>query len=251
MTTPRHPGSTNGQVHFRPLVAISPSPVANEPRTTTAELLLAALVHELGNPLTAVTASIELALRRLDAGAVDLAALRLALTDAELAGRHAREVLATMRTLTGPTDESHAVPLTSLIEEAATLVRAETDGAIAIDPDLPAIVVRTGRSEARQILVNLLRNAIQASRRGAGTVAVTAVAAPSAVVVEIRDDGPGIDDALAARLFSAFSRGAGGGAGLGLHVSRQLAARIGASLSLANRTDARGAVATLVLRTAC
>jgi signal transduction histidine kinase len=66
------------------------------------------------------------------------------------------------------------------------------------------------------------------------------------VVLEIRDEGPGLS-ADGDRLFEAFFTTKSGGTGLGLAIARSAAEAAGGSLSLASRADRRGAIARLEL----
>jgi C4-dicarboxylate-specific signal transduction histidine kinase len=117
---------------------------------------------------------------------------------------------------------------------------------------LPDVEAVTGRSAARQILVNLVRNAVAAVRLAgvAAPVELGARVEGGAIVVSIRDRGAGIEPGLAPRLFAPFASGRADGIGLGLFVSRALAERIGAGVELRNRDDGPGAIALLTLRAA-
>jgi signal transduction histidine kinase len=107
-----------------------------------------------------------------------------------------------------------------------------------------------------RILVNLMRNARQAieadpgrpaERRGKGAVTVSAFGQDGVCVVRIADDGPGIPPRLAERLFEPFvSSKSSDGSGLGLTISRELAALHGGELRLVPG-DGSGAVFELRL----
>lgn len=114
---------------------------------------------------------------------------------------------------------------------------------VEIDPGLETIRIDVDR--ARQLLGNLLDNAIRYTEQGA----VTLRAAPHPtragfVRLAVADTGPGIPPAVAARLGAEFyqidltRRGPGGGAGLGLAISYRLAALLGGALSLDSREEA-------------
>ncbi|MEQ7155046.1 sensor histidine kinase [Brevundimonas aurifodinae] len=103
--------------------------------------------------------------------------------------------------------------------------------------------VQADGDQLHRILVNLMRNARQAieadatrkpSRRGAmGTVTVSAEQEEGWVVIRLADDGPGIPPRLSERLFEPFVSGSGSdGTGLGLTISRELAANHGGDLRL-------------------
>jgi len=97
----------------------------------------------------------------------------------------------------------------------------------------------------RQILQNLLQNALRFTPEG-GKVSLYAYRKGEELYVKIRDEGPGIDENE--DLFAPFKRTEGSpGAGLGLFLVRSAADALGAKVTLRNRADGRGAVATLIL----
>ncbi len=114
-------------------------------------------------------------------------------------------------------------------------------------------VARADSRAVAQILINLLGNAIKFGAHGRVEVSVASagVAGGSRVVrVSVRDEGPGIDEATRAHLFTAFGRGAGAGAfestGLGLFLSRRLATAMGGTLDCEPATGS-GTTFTLTL----
>lgn len=83
------------------------------------------------------------------------------------------------------------------------------------------------------IAVNLIQNAAAATGpSGHIAVDVAAGAAPGALTLTVRDDGPGIPEAVRRRLFEPGATGRTGGTGLGLALSRLLARQIDATLAL-------------------
>jgi signal transduction histidine kinase len=86
----------------------------------------------------------------------------------------------------------------------------------------PGLVAVADQARLRQVVVNLVDNAIRHSPAG-GRVSVHASAAePSALRLEVRDEGPGSPAAERERVFQRFTRGAtsAGGTGLGLAIAR-------------------------------
>ncbi len=111
-----------------------------------------------------------------------------------------------------------------------------------VSPDLEACI---DTDHLEQALINLGKNAVEATGHSAGKVAMAARARGSDLLITVTDDGPGV--ANPDNLFVPFFTTKPGGSGVGLVLSRQIVEAHGGSLQLANRTDARGAVATLVL----
>jgi signal transduction histidine kinase len=85
-------------------------------------------------------------------------------------------------------------------------------------------------AQVEQILLNLIKNAIEALGPG-GRVTVATGTAAGRAYIEVVDDGPGLDPDARANLFRAFTTTKGaGGSGLGLAVSRRLARGLGGDL---------------------
>jgi signal transduction histidine kinase len=99
---------------------------------------------------------------------------------------------------------------------------------IALAPSLPRL--RGDRPKLVQVLMNLVRNAMQATGDG-GAVHVDAAPARGGVTISVVDDGPGVAPAIAARLFEPFASTKGDvGVGMGLYMARIVAASHGGTL---------------------
>ncbi|WP_159993327.1 ATP-binding protein [Roseomonas sp. 18066] len=91
--------------------------------------------------------------------------------------------------------------------------------------------VRAERVRLEQVLVNLVQNAIEAlGDRDDGRIAITASAGAGRVRVAVQDNGPGLDATVRAALFMPFTTTKSAGLGLGLVISRQIAADLGGTL---------------------
>jgi signal transduction histidine kinase len=107
-------------------------------------------------------------------------------------------------------------------------------------------VIQGDASQLRQVLVNLLENAVQAVEE-AGTVELTASASPEAVQLAIEDSGPGISDAIRGRLFEPLMTTKARGIGLGLPLVKRIVERHGGAITYAPR-GVPGAGARFVVR---
>ncbi len=99
-------------------------------------------------------------------------------------------------------------------------------------PDAPVVIV-TDPYELRQVLINVLTNAIQAIRRD-GTITVSIKASESEALLEIVDTGEGIPEENRRHLFEPFftTKPPDQGTGLGLYVSRRIMERLGGNISI-------------------
>jgi signal transduction histidine kinase len=125
--------------------------------------------------------------------------------------------------------EIAALAVAPLLAECAEMLRPQADAAgvslrVETAADLPQ--VRADATRLRQVLLNLLTNAVKYNRRG-GAVTVRATAAPGEVSLQVSDTGVGIAAAELADLFEPFNRGAHRrsaieGTGIGLAVTKGL-----------------------------
>ena len=132
--------------------------------------------------------------------------------------------------------------------EAAELAQQEVSVVASVRGRLPAI--RGDRARLRQVLGNLIENAVKYSPEG-GEVRVSAAAGNGAVQIDVRDSGPGIPRDQQARIFEKFGRvdvpgAAKPGTGLGLFIARSIAEAHGGSLDVVSGLEP-GAIFTLTL----
>jgi len=132
--------------------------------------------------------------------------------------------------------------------EAAVLAQQDVPVVASVRGALPEI--RGDRARLRQVLANLIENAVKYSPEG-GEVRVSASAANGAVRIAVRDAGPGIPRDQQGRIFEKFGRvdvpGASKpGTGLGLFIARSIAEAHGGSLDVSSGPEP-GSIFTLTL----
>lgn len=202
------------------------------------------LAHELNQPLAAISNYTQGCVRLLrdmdDAIAVRMKeALEETAKQSLRAGgiiRHLREFVTR-----GETEKAQE-DIRKLIEEACALalVGSRERGVRSIfdfSPDAGAVMV--DRVQIQQVLINLMRNAMEAMRNSERRELLVRAAPDShgAVTVEVSDTGPGISDEIAARLFQPFVTSKPGGMGIGLSISKRIVEAHGGELSASRNAN--------------
>lgn len=109
----------------------------------------------------------------------------------------------------------------------------------------PSLTIDADGDQLEQLLINLVRNAAEASRETGGSVMVGWQSAAPWLELWVCDEGLGLSDT--ANLFVPFFTTKPDGSGIGLVLARQIAEAHGGTLTLENRRDARGCIARLRL----
>jgi nitrogen fixation/metabolism regulation signal transduction histidine kinase len=109
----------------------------------------------------------------------------------------------------------------------------------------PPTTLRADGDQLDQLLINLVRNAVDASLESKGSVRIRWTRQNGNLSLMVEDEGPGL--ASASNLFVPFFTTKPGGSGIGLVLSRQIAEGHGGALMLDNRTDGTGCIARLRL----
>ena len=182
--------------------------------------LTAGVAHEINNPIAVIQGNLEIMQAELGEHGERVAEeMDLIVEQVERIRAIVGKLLASTRRPCEPAAED--VPVAGAVEHAITLVAHEAGArGVRISRDRVAgVAVRIDAGELEQVLVNLLRNAIQASPPEA-TVEVGAREEEGAVAVSVGDEGPGVRPEDATRIFDPFFSTKGSmGTGLGLTVS--------------------------------
>jgi two-component system, LuxR family, sensor kinase FixL len=223
--------------------------LARHARLTTVGAFGAAVVHEISQPLAAAAAFAHSSKRLLLENPIDAKLLRETVENVEQETRRAGAIVERIRHFLDRGELSwDSVDLGELLRRLG--------GALADDAQASGVTIRVSapmstlvdadRIQMEQVLVNLMRNAIEAAQVGGGNVQTTLSRSPGAVRVEVEDNGPGVAADIVERLFEPFETTKRRGVGLGLSLSREIVKAHGGRLWL-ERTGAGGSKFVLEL----
>lgn len=208
--------------------------------------MAAMVAHEVRNPLGILRASIELLRARAGARLDEREQSRIhdMLAEVDRLGRLTQEFLSLAAE---PRLDRSECDLAAIAAETADAVREAAPHA-RIELSIPdGITLSADRDKLKQVFLNLLLNAAQATERPL-TIRVEAQRARATVAVHVSDDGPGIPQDVREKLFQPFVTTRAGGSGLGLTVARRIVEAHGGTLALTPwQPDAPGATFTLHL----
>ncbi|MEI9984079.1 MAG: ATP-binding protein, partial [Aliidongia sp.] len=206
--------------------------------------LAGSIVHEVNQPLTGVIASAEACLRWLARDPAELGEARKSALRAIEQGRRASNVVTGLRSLVRDAQLQFAeVQINDAVEEVLMLSKRELErAAVALKTDFDSSIpdVEADRVQLQQVILNLVRNAIDAMAGVDDRVRVLTASSKAAdghASVTIADTGVGIDPASRERLFDALYTTKGEGLGLGLSICRKIIGAHGGRLWAENNAS--------------
>ena len=206
-------------------------------RLTAMGEMAQALAHELNQPLSAIANYLRGARRLLDKGdPADLPRLAEALDRAGDQALRAGDVIHRLRDFIGRGETERRIEsISKLIEEASALALVgvkELGVRVTMQFDPKADLVLADRVQIQQVVVNLLRNAIDAMRgaRPAELKVRVALEPPGFTVISVSDTGSGIGEEVRGRLFEPFMTTKKEGMGVGLSICRTIVEAHGGSI---------------------
>ena len=208
---------------------------ANE-RLAAIGQLAATIGHELRNPLAVIDTSLHLLERRLGD---DPKAHRHANKIGTQVGVCGEIITALLMLARDRPPERHPAPVGPIVASALEgLARYGVKIGVELPDDLPAAFVDAG--QIRQVVANLVSNAIhavQAGPRPEGHVELVGMKQDDTLVLEVRDDGPGITPEVRARLFEPLFTTRAKGVGLGLALVRRVIEKHGGTVEAVPRSQ--------------
>ncbi|MGE5856787.1 MAG: HDOD domain-containing protein [Syntrophaceae bacterium] len=231
-------------------------------RLAASSALARKVAHEVNNPLSIIKNYLKILGMKL--GADNTAQDELRIVNEEI-----DRVALIIRQLTDLTSEKdrvrQAVDVNGLLRDLSTIIEKSFSTAsrirfhLDLDPSLPGLV--TDRNGLKQVLINLLKNAIEAMKQGGNLYVRTKChvtrdleemavkregKAEQYVEISVRDDGPGIPEAVRQRLFEPYVTTKGEGhSGLGLSVVHSIVKDLGGTIQC---ESAEGKGTTFVIR---
>jgi len=197
--------------------------------------LLAEIVHEIRNPLVSIKTFLHL-LGEEETGSggefreLAIDELRRIERLLEVVMQHARTPSPQSADAIGEIEPAlRSVVQLATLRAAARSVTVE----LVLDEDVPPACMSP--DALRQVFLNLVLNAIEVSETGA-SVRLLAAPCESGVSIAVDDEGPGVPEALRARLFEPFFSTKSRAGGLGLAITRRLVEEVGGTIEIQDRT---------------
>ena len=220
--------------------------------------LIAGVAHDLNNPLASVVGFSDLLGEAADVPPRLAEPLAIIRQEAERASAIVRNLLSFARRQEGERQLQSIRPILESTHQLLKnqLLAARIELTLTFEPGLPEVEVHA--NQIKQVFVNIINNAAQAisstrARERGGRIEIATKCEPDGLSVNISDNGPGIPEAVAQRVFEPFfsTKSEGEGTGLGLSISLGIVKEHGGNISVnpGGAGSGRGATFTVELPT--
>jgi two-component system sensor histidine kinase AtoS len=214
------------------------------------------VAHEIRNPLTGIAAGVQYLSRSIDTTGAQGEHVSFLMGEIKRLDRIVQDLF----DITHPRQlQMRAAPLEDTVKRALQILQAfiaERGVEMTLEVEPRAPVVPHDHDQIEQVLINLVKNAVEASP-GTGRIRVRVSAAlpelrgartvvPGAACVQVEDQGPGIEPEPLRHMFEPFYTTKPGGTGLGLYISHDIVKRHGGALTVQSEPG-RGATFTVRL----
>lgn len=194
-------------------------------RVTAMGQMSSAIAHELNQPLGAILAYAGALQRLTRDGGASREALQQAIDHVARDAARAGQIIRRLRSFVEKRESNRSLEnVEALLAETLALGAFGQGAAIHLHmaPDTPELFI--DKVQIQQVLVNLIRNAVEATQGAAEPVIRVAARADGAdhVCVTVEDNGPGLSPEIMDRLFEPFATTKEGGMGMGLNICRTI-----------------------------
>jgi len=217
-------------------------------RMASVGTLAAGVAHEINNPLTTVTANLEMVardVRRLAtrlAASADFGDIDAALQDAREGADRVRLIVRDLRTFSRAEDDHRgSIDIHGVLDSMLRMAQNETRHRAQVIRDYGKIPLAVGNeSRLGQVFLNLIVNAAQAIPEGhadSNRIYIrTRTTAAGSVLIEVTDTGQGMPSDVVKRLFTPFftTKAVGMGTGLGLAISHRIVTGFGGEITVSS-----------------
>lgn len=195
--------------------------------------LATGLAHEIRNPLSSISGSVEMVREGNALSPEDGRLLGIVISEVE----RLNSLVTTMLQVGRPSElETETVDLRNIASDVAAVARGEATSSNELriqedSPDRP-LIVTVDPNRMRQVIWNLVKNAVQASPHRGTVLIRTGLDPEGRAYLEIADQGPGIGPTQRERLFDMFYSGRSHGVGLGLALVKQIVDQHGGEIEI-------------------
>jgi PAS domain S-box-containing protein len=199
-------------------------------RQADSAMVTAAIAHEINQPLAGIVTAGSAGLRWLDRETPNIDKAKNALSSIVQAGQRAAEIIESLRAASKQENRARVqLSVNALIREVLSLVETELQGhhvavRISLDKTIPEVLA--DRVQLRQVMLNLIKNAIEAMTSIETNSRVlhlkTECDRSQNIVISVEDSGPGIEPENIKRIFDRFFTTKPHGMGMGLAICRSI-----------------------------
>ena len=220
--------------------------------------MAAGIAHELNQPLTAIGTYANAGKRRIDSDDLDRDKLKELFEKISASSLRAGDVISRLRMMLKPHDrQAEYIGINELIEDTIELVKTDTKAinfqfTINLEKKLPKVVA--DNIQIQQVLLNLIRNAIDATESGPKNEKIIEISSKllsneNRIQISIKDTGSGIDANSVEHIFNPFFTTKEAGMGIGLSICKTIIHEHGGNIWFENNAG-KGATFYFTLPTA-
>lgn len=228
--------------------------LARVARLTTVGELAVSIAHEINQPLAAVVTNASAALNFLNRSSPDLEEARKILGDILSDASRGADIIRSLQSLASKSGPSYVnLRIDDVVAEVLVILQGELHRlgvVVRSDLNTAEVMLMADRVQLQQVLLNLIMNAIEAMQDGASRIPTLSISSSLSdgrfVVVEIQDNGSGINDTTLDRVFDPFFTTKDNGMGMGLSICRTILEAHGGRVTVA-RAGGHGTVARILI----